>query len=122
MCTFLKSSAGATSDAGGGPQCSHISIYSTLQIGHTIQGGDQRLQCWLIPVKKYYEFNWQDLVLTRPPGVEQFVLSLDNVWYGRLKLLFTLSVHIDGQAQPVEPECAYVLFFYEIKLEPSGMQ
>ena len=34
---------------------------------------------------------------------------------GRLKLLFTLSVHIDGQVEPVELECAYIWFCYEIK-------
>ena len=33
------------------------------------------------------------------------------MWYGPLKLLFTLSVHIDGQAEPVELECAYASFF-----------
>ena len=59
-------------------------------------------------------------MFTRPPGVERFVLSPDNVWYGRLKLLFTMSVQIDGREDPVDIECAYVAFCYEIKLEPSG--
>ena len=53
---------------------------------------------------------------------KRFMLSQDNVCYGHWKLLFTLSVHIDGQAKPTELECAYVSFCYEIKLEPSGMQ
>ena len=79
----------------------HILIYGTLQIGHTIHEGHQRLQCsgWPFPDnsdKKYCGFNREDFVFTRPPGVERFVLSPDNVWYGLLKLLFTLSVHIDG--------------------------
>ena len=39
---------------------------------------------------------------------------------GRLKLLFTLAVHIDGQVEPVELECACVSFCYEIELEPSN--
>ena len=106
----------------------HILIYGTLQIGHTIHEGHQRLQCWQFPDKKCYGFNqaWKDFVFTCPPGVERFVLSPDNVWYGLtslLKLLFTLSVYIDGpwQAEPVELECADVLFCSEIKLEPSGM-
>ena len=99
----------------------HIRIYGTLQIGHTIHEGHQRLQCWPFSDKKYYGFNREDFVFTRPPGVERFVLSPDNVWYGRLKLLFTLSVHIDEQVEPAELECAYVSFCYEIKLEPSGM-
>ena len=54
--------------------------------------------------------------------LERFVLSPDNVWYGRLKLRFTISVKIDGQDEPVDLECAYVSFCYEIKLEPSGVQ
>ena len=66
----------------------------------------------------YYGYNREDFVFTRPPGVERFVLSPDNVWYGRLKLLFTISVKIDT----VDLECAYVSFCYEIKLEPSGVQ
>ena len=50
------------------------------------------------------------------------MLSLDNVWYGLLKLLLILSVHIDGQAEPVKLDCDYVSLFSEIKLERSGMQ
>ena len=34
--------------------------------------------------------------------------------------LYTMSVKIDGQEEPVDMECAYVSFCYEIKLEPSG--
>ena len=98
----------------------HLCIYGTLQIGHTVHEGHQRLQCWPFTGKKYYGFNREDFVFTRPPWVERFVLSPDNVWYGRLKLLFTLYVQIDGQDVPVELECAYVSC-YEIKLEPSGV-
>ena len=54
--------------------------------------------------------------------MEAFVLSPDNVWYGRLKLLFTLSVEIDDQDEPVDLKCAYVSFCYEIKIEPSDVQ
>ena len=94
----------------------HIRIYGTLQVGHTTHEGHQRLQCWPFPYKR----TWSSLAR---PGVERSVLSLDNVWNGRLKLLFTLSVHIDGQAEPsIVLECAYVSFCYEIKLEPSDMQ
>ena len=48
------------------------------------------------------------------------MLNPDSVWYGSLKLLFKIAVKIDGQEEPVEIECAYVSFCYEIKLEPSG--
>ena len=100
----------------------HIRIYGTLQIGHTIHEGHQRLQCWPFPGKSYHGYNREDFVFTRQPGVERFVLNPDNVWYGRLKLLFTISVQIDGQDEPVDLECAYVAFCYEIKLDPSGTQ
>jgi len=100
----------------------HIRIYGTLQISHTIHEGHQRLQCWPFPGKPYHGYNREDFVFTRPPGVERFVLNPDNVWYGRLKLLFTISVQIDGQDEPVGLECAYVAFCYEIKLDPSGTQ
>lgn len=100
----------------------HIRIYGTLQIGHTIHAGHQRLQCWPFPGKQYHGYNREDFVFTRPPGVERFVLNPDNVWYGRLKLLFTISVQMDGQDEPVDLECAYVAFCYEIKLDPSGTQ
>ena len=31
-----------------------------------------------------------------------------------------MSVKINGQEEPVDIECAFVSFSYEIKLEPSG--
>ena len=98
----------------------HIRIYRTLQIGHTIHDGHQRLQCWPFPERTYHGYNREDFVFTRSQRVEQFVLGQDNVWYGRLKLLFSISVKIDGQNEPVDIECAYVSFCYEIKLELSG--
>ena len=67
-------------------------------------------------------YTWEDFVLTRPPGLEWFVLSPDNAWYGLLKLLLTMTVKIDGQLEHVDIECAYVSFRDEIKLQPLGMQ
>ena len=66
------------------------------------------------------EKTWSSLA-RGPPGVGRFVLSADNVWYGRLKLLFTMSVKTGGQEEQFDIECAYVSFCYEIKLEPSSM-
>ena len=43
--------------------------------------------------------------------------SPSNVWYWRLKLLFTMTVKIDGPQEPVDIKCAYVSFCYGIKLE-----
>ena len=47
----------------------HIRMFGTLQIGHTIHDGHQRLQCWPFPNMTYHGYNSEDFVLTRPPGV-----------------------------------------------------
>jgi hypothetical protein len=84
-----------------------------LQIGHTIHDGCQRLHAALLAVPQYD-------IHSSARG-KLFVLNLDNLWYGRLKLLFTMYVKTDGKEEPFDMECAYVSFCYEIKLEPSGM-
>ena len=33
-----------------------------------------------------------------------------------------MTVNIDDQQEPVDIECVYVSFCYEMKLEPSGMK
>jgi hypothetical protein len=99
----------------------HIRMLGTLQIGHTIHDGHQRLQCWPSPNMTYHYHNRAYFVFTRPPGLELFMLNPDNVWYGWLKLIFTMSVKIDDKEEPVDMECEYVIFCYEIKLKPSGM-
>jgi hypothetical protein len=86
----------------------HLCLFGTLEIGHTVHKGVQRLQCWPFPDQKYCGFNREDCVFVRPPGVEKFSLGPGNVWYGRLK------------DDPVQLECAYISFFYDIRLEPSG--
>ena len=95
-------------------------MFGTLVVGHTLYHGVQRLQCWPFPDLKYYGFNREDCVFVRPPGVERFVLSPNNVWYGRLKLLFRITVIADDKEEPVDLDCAFVSFFYDINLEHSG--
>ena len=87
---------------------------------HTIHKGLQRLLCLPFQGKQFHGYNREDFVFTRPPGVERYVVSPGNIWYGRLKLLFTMTVKIDGQQGPVDIQCAYVTFCYKMKLEPSG--
>jgi hypothetical protein len=86
----------------------HIRMFRTLQIGHTIHDGHQRLPCWPFqsPNMTYHGYNLEDFVFTRLPGVERFVLNPYNVWYGQLKLLFTMFVKKDGKEEPVDMECA----------------
>ena len=98
----------------------HFSLFGTLEIGHKIHSGVQRVQCWPFPELQYYGINREDFVFVRPPGVERFVLDPDSVWYGRVRLLFSMSVQIDGSDEFKKIDCAYVSFCYDIKLDPSG--
>jgi hypothetical protein len=98
----------------------HIRMFGTLELGHTVHPGVQRLQCWPSPDLRYYGSNREEFVFIRPPGVESFVLSKENVWYEKLSLIFTLSIQIDGQVDPVDLECAFISVLYDIKLEPFG--
>ena len=99
----------------------HIRMFGTLELGHTLHLGCQRLQCWPFPDLRYYGSNREDFVIIRPPGVESLVLSPENVWYGNLRLIFTISIQIDGQVDPVDLDCAFISVLYDIKLEPSGV-
>ena len=63
---------------------------------------------------------WEDYVFVRPPDVDRFELTPDNVWYGQIKLLFSISVESDVSDGPITIDCAYVSFWYEIQLETAG--
>ena len=68
----------------------------------------------------YYAANREDYVFVRPPGVTKFDLTPDNVWYGRIKLLFSISVQSDVSVESTKIDCAYVSFCYEIELDTAG--
>ena len=55
----------------------------------------------------------------RLPGVERFVLSSKKRLVPNL-FTMTVKTEIDGHKEPVDIECTYISFCYEIKLEPSG--
>ena len=63
----------------------------------------------------YYAANREDYVFVRPPGVTKFELT--PVWYGRIKLLFSISVQSDVSVESTKIDCAYVSFCYEIELD-----
>jgi hypothetical protein len=99
----------------------HFALFGTLDIGHTYPGV-QRVQSWSFPKMKYNGLKLEDFVFIRPPGVEAFVLGPSNVWYGRVRLLFSISVRTDNANDPVEMKCAFISVCEEIKLNPSGMK
>ena len=98
----------------------HFALFGTLEIGHTLYSGVQRVHCFPFPEMQFYGSNREDFVFVRPPGVERFVLEPDNVWYGSVKLLFSISVQSDLSEAVTKIDCAYISFCYDIKLEASG--
>ena len=91
----------------------HIRMFGTLEIGHLVHPGVQRLQCYPWAEMRYFGFNREDFVFVRPPGVQSFVLSPNNVWYGRLKLLFRITVKVDGKE---------ILSIWTVLLSPFAMK
>ncbi len=98
----------------------HFALFGTLEIGHTLYPRVQRVQCFPFPEMQFYGSNGEDWVFVRPLGVQGLVLDPDNVWYGRIKLLFSISVKSDVSEEVTRIDCAYVSFCYDIKLEESG--
>ena len=98
----------------------HFCLFGTLEIGHTLYPGVQRVMCMPFSEILYYGASREDYVFVRPPGVDRFELTPDNVWYGRIKLLFSISVESDVSDGPITTDCAYVSFCYEIQLETAG--
>ncbi len=79
------------------------------------------MQSWPFPQLQSYGSNREDYVFVRPPGVEAFELAPDNIWYGKVKLLFLVSVKSDVSEEITRIDCAYVSFCCEIKLEKTGV-
>ena len=86
-----------------------------LEIGHTLYPGVQRVICFPFPGMEYYATNREDHVFIQPPGVNWFELTPDNVWYGRIKLLFSISVQSDVSVESTKIDCEYVSFCLEIQ-------
>ena len=97
----------------------HFCLFGTLETGHTLCHGVQRVVCLPFPGMDYYAANREDYVFVRPPGTK-FELTPDNVWYGRIKLLFSISVQSDVSVESTKIDCAYVSFCYEIELDTEG--
>ena len=46
----------------------HIRMFGTLEIGHLVHPGVQRLQCYPWAKMRYFGFNREDFVFVRPLG------------------------------------------------------
>ena len=55
----------------------HFALYSCLVLGHTKYKGVQRVYCNPFPAKTFYGSHRLDLVMIRPPGIDNgaFVVS-----------------------------------------------
>jgi hypothetical protein len=92
-------------------QCSgtgHIHLFNTLLVCNTKFSGEQRISSWPFTGKMLKGSNRHDLVFIRPPGIPpgSFVLRMDNLWFGRVLLLFSIEAQTDSGIRKFN--CAYV--------------
>jgi hypothetical protein len=93
----------------------HISLYTTLLIGHVKHTGQMRISCWPTTPKKLQQTNHQDWVFIRPSGISEgaFQLRIDNIWFCKLLLLFPIETKTDAGMK--EHACAFVSVLEEYK-------
>ncbi len=89
----------------------HFGLFNWLVIGHTKYKGVQRVYCNPFPAKSFRGSHWLDLVMIRPPSIDNgaFVVSPDSVWYARVLLLFSASAMTDAGSKTFE--CALISTF-----------
>ena len=90
-------------------QCKgHFALFNCLVLGHTKYKGVQRVYCSPFPTKMFYGRHRKDLVMMRPPGIDNgaFVVSPESVWYARVLLLFSASAMTDTGSKTFD--CALV--------------
>jgi hypothetical protein len=87
---------------------SHFVLYNCLVLGHTKYNGVQLVYCNPFPAKPLYGSHQLDLVMIRPPGIDNgaFVVTPDSVWSARVLLLFSASAQTDTGSKLFD--CAFV--------------
>ncbi len=86
----------------------HFALYNRLVLGHTKYNGVERVYCNPFPTKPFYSCHRLDMVMIRPPGIDNgsFVVSPDTIWYAQVLLLFWASAMTDTGSKSFE--CALV--------------
>ena len=86
----------------------HFALFNCLVIGHNKYKGVQRVYCNPFPAKPFHGSHRLDLVMIRPPGIDNgaFIVSPNSVWYARVLLLFSASAMTDTGSKSFE--CALV--------------
>ncbi len=74
----------------------HFALFNYLVIGHSKYKG-VRVYCNPFPAKPFHGSHRLDLVMIRPPGIDNgaFIVSPYSVWYARVLLLFSTSAMTD---------------------------
>jgi hypothetical protein len=83
-------------------------LFNSLVLVHTKYNGVQWVYCNPFPAKSFHGSHRLDMVIIRPPGIDNggFVVSPDTVWYARVLLLFSASAVTDTESKTFE--CALV--------------
>ena len=86
----------------------HFALYNCLVLGHTKYNGVERVYCNPFPAKPFHGSHRLDMVMIRPPGIDNgcFIVSPDTVWYARVLLLFSASALTDTGSKTFQ--CALV--------------
>ena len=86
----------------------HFALYNCVVLGQTKYKGVQRIYCNPFPAKPFHGCHRLDLVIIRPPGIDNgaFVVKPETVWYARVLLLFSASVATDTGSKAFD--CALV--------------
>ena len=80
-----------------------------MLLGHTEYKDVQLIYCNTFPANPFHGFFRLDLVIIRPPGIDNgaFVVKPETVWYARVLLLFSASLTTDTGSKALD--CALVL-------------
>jgi hypothetical protein len=86
----------------------NFALFNCLVLGHTKYNGVQRVYCNPFPAKPFHCSHRLDMVIIRPPGIDNggFVVSPETVWYAWVLLLFSASAMTDTGSKTFE--CALV--------------
>ncbi len=81
-----------------------FALFNCLVLGHTKHNGAQLVYSNPFPAKLFHGSHRLDIVMIRPPGIDNgaFVLSPDTVWYARVLLLFSASDTTDTGSNSFE--------------------
>jgi hypothetical protein len=86
----------------------HFVLLNCLVLVHIKYNGVRQVHCNPCPAKTFHGIHRLDIVMIRPPGIDNgaFVVSPDTVWYAWVLLLFSASAATDTGSKSLE--CALV--------------